>query len=281
MRPRSAWLAIAATRPTRTAADCATRSASATGMTTVAVAGALARTTASSTRTASGARCMIFLVVRSCSEKRRRRTRGGRPPTRDRRGVGDGSALHDDRRPGPATERIDRARGDGVPAGREPFGRRIVRRLDVDPRVGQVAVDVEIEPRRRARAVDAEADHGLLLFERHRRPRGSGRAPRHRTGTIAVERTDGTHQFATHTLMLRLPVLPAESFTLTVRVVAPFAPDAVFHGSVAGRSPFVSVHTVRPLAVIVNVLLPAAALSTQIVTHWVPLTVAPPPAGCV
>src|SRR5204863_5985880 len=167
MRPRSAWLAIAATRPTRTAADCATRSASAMGMTTVAVAGALARTTASSTRTASGARCMIFLVVRSCSEKRRRRTRGGPggPPTRDRRGVGDGSALHDDRRPGPTTERIDRARGDGVPAGREPFGRRIVRRLDVDPRVGQVAVDVEIEPRRRARAVDAEADHGLLLFE--------------------------------------------------------------------------------------------------------------------
>src|SRR5439155_688161 len=114
-----------------------------------------------------------------------------------------------------------------------------------------------------------------LLFERHRRPCGSGRASRHRTGTIAVERTDGTHQFATHTLMLRLPVLPAESFTLTERVVAPFALDAVFHGSVAGRSPFVSVHTVRPLAVTVNVLLPAAALSTQIVTHLVPLTVAP------
>ena len=75
--------------------------------------------------------------------------------------------------------------------------------------------------------------------------------------------------------------MPAESFTLTVSVVAPFAPDAVFHGSVEGRSPFVSVHTVRPLAVSVYVLLPAAAPSTQIVTHWVPLTVAPPPAGCV
>src|SRR5439155_22685241 len=47
------------------------------------------------------------------------------------------------------------------------------------------------------------------------------------------------------------------------------------HGCDAGRSPLLSFQTCGPLAVIVYVLLPAAAPSTQMLTHTVPLTVAP------
>src|SRR2546425_12656765 len=166
--------------------------------------------------------------------------------------VRDGLLAFDDRgRAGPAAERIHRPRGDGVPPGRESPGRRVVERLDVDPRVGQVAVDVQVEPRGRAGAVHAETDHGVPFLDRHRQPRGSGRASRRRTGAIAVERTDGAHQFATQTLTLPLPVLPVESFTVTVSVVVPFGPDAVFHGRDAGRSPLVPVDAVLPLALIV------------------------------
>src|SRR2546425_1092280 len=75
--------------------------------------------------------------------------------------------------------------------------------------------------------------------------------PRRQAGAIAIDRADGAHQFATQTLTLPLPVLPLESFTLTVSVVVPFGPDAVFHGRDAGRSPFVAVDTVWPLVVIV------------------------------
>src|SRR5438874_9400577 len=160
-------------------------------------------------------------------------------------------AFDDGRRPGPAAERIHRPRGHGVPTGREPPVGRVVARLDVDPHIGQVAVDVQVEPRGRAGAVHAEADQGLRLFDRPGQPRGAGLTPRRQAGAIAIDRTDGTHQFATQVLTLPLPVLPDASFTLTVSVVVPFGPDAVFHGRDAGRSPLVSVATVVPLALMV------------------------------
>src|SRR5438132_3720223 len=162
-----------------------------------------------------------------------------------------GLAFDDGRRPGPAAERVHRPRGHGVPTGREPPVGRVVARLDVDPHIGQVAVDVQVEPRGRAGAVHAEADQGLRLFDGHGQPRGPGLTPRRQAGAIAIDRTDGTHQFATQTLTLPLPVLPDASFTLTVSVVVPFGPDAVFHGRDAGRSLLVPVDAVVPLALIV------------------------------
>src|SRR5262245_55473034 len=188
-------------------------------------------------------------------------------------------ALHDRGRPGPAAERVHGPRGHGVPAGRDPLGVRVVDRLDVDPAVGQIAVDVEVEPRGGAGAVHAETDQRVDLVDCHREPGGPGLTPRRHTDAIAVERTDVAHQFATETLTLPLPTLPAESLTVTVSVVGPFGPVVVFHGSDAGRSPLVDVDTVWPLALIVYVLLPAAALSAQITSHCVPRTV--PPVGCV
>src|SRR5207237_1461859 len=72
-----------------------------------------------------------------------------------------GVAFDDGRRPGPAAERVHSPRGHGVPPGREPPVGRVVARLDVDPRIGQVTVDVQVEPRGRAGAAHAEADQGL------------------------------------------------------------------------------------------------------------------------
>src|SRR5467141_3138909 len=117
-------------------------------------------------------------------------------------------AFDDGRCPGPAAERVHRPCGHGVPTGREPPGGRVVARLQVDPRIGQVAVDVQVEPRGRAGAVHAEADQGLRLFDGHGQPRGPGLTLRRQAsaGAIAIERTDGAHQFATQTLTLPLPV---------------------------------------------------------------------------
>src|SRR5438552_15100999 len=163
-----------------------------------------------------------------------------------------GLAFDDGRRPGPAAERVHSPRGHGVPTGREPPVGRVVARLDVDPHIGQVAVDVQVEPRGRAGAVHAEADQGLRLFDGHGQPRGPGLTLRRQAGAgaiaIAIDRTDGAHQFATQTPTLPLPVLPDASFTLTVSVVVPFDPDAVFHGRDAGRSLVVPVATVVPVA---------------------------------
>src|SRR5215468_7701813 len=129
--------------------------------------------------------------------------------------------LDDRGRPGPATERVHRPRGHGVPAGREPLGVRVVGRLDVDPGVGKITIDVEIESCGRVGTVHAETDHGVRLVDRDRESRGPWLTPRRHADAIAVERTDGTHQFATERLRLVLPVLPAESFTPTVSVVPP------------------------------------------------------------
>src|SRR5262249_62102841 len=104
-------------------------------------------------------------------------------------------------------------------------------RSDDDPADGQVAVDIEEEPRRRASAMHAETDHGVELIDRHREPTGPGLTPRRHADAIAVERTDGAHQFATETLTLPLPVLRAESLTVTVSGVDTFSPVVVFTGS--------------------------------------------------
>src|SRR6266850_4812906 len=87
--------------------------------------------------------------------------------------------------------------------------------------------------------------------------------------------------FWTVTGMLLAPVLLLASRTDAVSVVGPSGVPVVIHGMLIG--PFevsLVVATVWPPAVNVNVLVPAAAPSIQMMTHWVPVTVAPL-AGCV
>src|SRR2546428_7640563 len=82
--------------------------------------------------------------------------------------------------------------------------------------------------------------------------------------------------FWTVTGMLLAPVLLVVSRTDAVRVVGPSGVPPVSHGKLIG--PFdvsLVVATVWPPAVSVNVLVPAAAPLIQMMTHCVPVTVAP------
>src|SRR5205823_4997502 len=87
--------------------------------------------------------------------------------------------------------------------------------------------------------------------------------------------------FCTVTGMLPVPVLLLGSRTDAVSVVGPSGVPVVIHGMLIGplEVSFV-VATVWPAALSVNVFVPAAAFSIQMVTHCVPLTVAPLD-GCV
>ena len=87
--------------------------------------------------------------------------------------------------------------------------------------------------------------------------------------------------FWTVTGMLPVPVLLLASRTDAVSVVGPSGVPVVIHGMLMGplEVSFV-VATVWPAALSVNVFVPAAAFSIQMVTHCVPLTVAPLD-GCV
>ena len=77
------------------------------------------------------------------------------------------------------------------------------------------------------------------------------------------------------TLTLAVPVAFAESRTVTTSVRWPFGVFVVTQGNAAGTSVELWLQTVEPPTVIVYALLPAAAPSTQTLTHTVPLTVAP------
>src|SRR5882762_3126637 len=87
--------------------------------------------------------------------------------------------------------------------------------------------------------------------------------------------------FWTVTGMPPVPVLLLASRTDAVSVVGPSGVPVVIHGMLIGplEVSFV-VATVWPAALSVNVLVPAAAFSIQMLTHCVPVTVAPLD-GCV
>src|SRR5260370_14663214 len=87
--------------------------------------------------------------------------------------------------------------------------------------------------------------------------------------------------FWTVTGMLPVPVLLLASRADAVSVIGPSGVPVVIHGMLIGplEVSFV-VATVWPAALSVNVFVPAAAFSIQMVTHCVPLTVAPLD-GCV
>src|SRR5436189_6487234 len=91
----------------------------------------------------------------------------------------------------------------------------------------------------------------------------------------------GDDPFWTVTGTLLAPVLLLASRTDAVSVVGPSGVPVVIHGMLMGplEVSFV-VATVWPAALSVNVFVPAAAFSIQMVTHCVPLTVAPLD-GCV
>src|SRR5207253_1328843 len=80
--------------------------------------------------------------------------------------------------------------------------------------------------------------------------------------------------FCTVTGMLPVPVLLLGSRTDAVSVVGPSGVPVVIHGMLMGPLDvsFV-VATVWPAAIRVNVFVPAAAFSIQMVTHCVPVTV--------
>jgi len=70
-------------------------------------------------------------------------------------------------------------------------------------------------------------------------------------------------------------VAPLASCTVALKVVAPFGVAAVFQGSVTCTPGSFALPTVAPPALSVKTFAPAAARSTQILTHTVPLTVTP------
>src|SRR5919109_2292191 len=85
------------------------------------------------------------------------------------------------------------------------------------------------------------------------------------------------------TVRLALPVLFAESRTLTVAVCVPPDAPALSHGIEIGPLDVVDVvATAAPSMLRVSVRVPAAAFSSQIVNHTVPpLTVVPSAPGFV
>src|SRR5258705_5272463 len=87
--------------------------------------------------------------------------------------------------------------------------------------------------------------------------------------------------FWTVTGTLPVPVLLLASRTDAVSVVGPSGVPVVIHGMLIGPLEVsLVVATVWPAALTVNVFVPAAAFSIQIVTHCVPVTMAPLD-GCV
>ena len=96
--------------------------------------------------------------------------------------------------------------------------------------------------------------------------------------TCPMCRRAGARQFATFTFRTAALVAPAASRTVTVTARVPFGVPVVIHGS--EMRPFDAldvVATALPSTPSVYVFEPAAACSTQIVNHAVPLTVAPSP----
>src|SRR5687767_4170142 len=94
---------------------------------------------------------------------------------------------------------IDGAGGDRMRPDREAGALQLVRGLDVDPHIGQIAVDVEIDPHRHPRADDTDADRRVFHLHLHRyaaRPR----AARHRRlpgdPLARLETGHRAHQFA-------------------------------------------------------------------------------------
>src|SRR5439155_16315981 len=84
------------------------------------------------------------------------------------------------------------------------------------------------------------------------------------------------------TVRFALPVLFTESRTLTVAVCVPPEAPVLFHGIEIGPLDVVLVvATAVPSMLSVRLRVPAAAFSSQIVNHTVPLTVVPSVPGCV
>ena len=84
------------------------------------------------------------------------------------------------------------------------------------------------------------------------------------------------------TVRFALPVLFTESRTLTVAVCVPPEAPVLFHGIEIGPLDVVLVvATAVPSMLSVRLRVPAAAFSSQMVNHTVPLTVVPSVPGCV
>ena len=119
--------------------------------------------------------------------------------------------------------------------------------------------------------VSVDGEHGRAPRMAGRRRPAEGQQGEQRQ----ADRTHRRHGLFTVTVMLAVPVAFVESRTVTTSVRWPFGVFVVTHGSATCALVELSLQTVEPPTVIVYALLPAAAPSTQILTHTVPLTVAP------